>query len=404
MLGEKLKLRCGAEIKNRIAKAAMSEALADSGNNPGDDYIRLFERWGKGGAGMLITGNIQIDRRHLEHVKNLALDENTDIEQMKTFAAAAKAGGARVLAQLSHSGRQTPLALNPTPLSISDVALSVPGHGAPRAASEKELLGVVGQFSRAAALAKEAGFDGAEIHAAHGWLLSSSLSPLVNNRADRWGGSLENRARLLLSVVRAVRAETGGSFVVAVKLNSSDFQKGGFDREDSAATARMLEEEGVDFVEISGGNYESPAAYQHKSAASPRELSREAFFLEYARDIKAALQIPVMVTGGFRSAAAMRDAVAGGGADIVGAARPFIMDPSFPEKMLRGEIESAPAAERDFPPADQLPRTAVLNWFCHQLKLLAETGAPDRSIPVEEGHRRYLAEMESAFAQFAKRD
>ena len=126
--------------------------------------------------------------------------------------------------------------------------------------------------------------------------------------------------------------------------------------------------------------------------------------MEYARDIKAALQIPVMVTGGFRSAAAMRDAVAGGGADIVGAARPFIMDPSFPEKMLRGEIESAPAAERDFPPADQLPRTAVLNWFCHQLKLLAETGAPDRSIPVEEGHRRYLAEMESAFAQFAKRD
>ena len=390
MIGAELKLRCGAALKNRIVKSAMSEALADKSNNPGEAYINLYRRWGKSGAALLVIGNTPVDRRHLEHAKNFVLDGQTDMARAAEVAAAAKSGGAKILAQLSHAGRQTPKAVNPNPVSVSGLPLALPGYGKPRAADEKTLNAVVEKFARSAALAEAAGFDGVEIHAAHGYLLSSALSPKINTRTDRWGGSLENRARLALSVVRAARAATGKGFIVAAKLNSSDFQKGGFSHEDSTAAARMLEEAGVDFVEISGGNFETPVAYRH---ARKTTVLREAYFLEYARGIKAALSVPVMVTGGFRSAEAMNRAVADGGADLIGTGRPFIIDPAFPAKMLRGEIESAPAAERGFPPADSLPRGAGLNWFCHQLKLLAENGAADLSISVEEGHQRYLDDL-----------
>ena len=287
MINKELKLRCGAVMKNRIVKSAMSEALGGKSNNPGGAYINLFARWGESGAALLITGNTPVDRRHLEHAKNIVLDEQTDMARMKEVAAAAKSGGAKILVQLAHAGRQTPAAVNPRPISISDIPLALPGYGKPQAAGEKEISAIIGKFSRAAALAKEAGFDGVEIHAAHGYLLSSALSPKINTRTDHWGGSLENRARLALSVIRAVRAATDDSFIIAAKLNSSDFQKGGFSHEDSIAAARMLEKESVDFVEISGGNFEAPVSYQH----TPKKTTaaREAYFLEYARGIKAAL-------------------------------------------------------------------------------------------------------------------
>ncbi|MGU9950722.1 MAG: NADH:flavin oxidoreductase/NADH oxidase family protein [Gammaproteobacteria bacterium WSBS_2016_MAG_OTU1] len=394
MIDKELKLGCGAVLKNRIVKSAMSEALSDECNNPGDAHINLFALWGKSGAALLITGNTPIDRRHLEHAGNFVLDEQTDMEQVQKLATAAKQGGAKILAQLAHAGRQTPEAINPHPTSISDVRLNLSGYGQPSPADEKEINNIIGKFSRSAALAKQAGFDGVEIHAAHGYLLSSSLSPKINTRDDEWGGSLENRARLTLSVVRAVRAETGNDFIVAVKLNSSDFQKGGFSHEDSIAIAKMLQNEGVDFVEISGGNFEVPVAYQHTSQKTG--LAREAYFLEYARDIKAALNIPVMVTGGFRSAKVMKDAISNGDVDIIGIGRPFIIDPAFPEKLLRGEIESLPARERDFSPSDTLPKSAVLNWFCHQLSLVAKNGCVDDSLSIEEAHNCYLANIELA--------
>ncbi len=392
---DSLMLPNGVKLGNRIVKSAMSEALGDARNDPTDGLIDLFERWGRGGAGMLITGNTPVDRDHLEHAANVVLDGKTDRDRMRRLATAARSGGARVLVQLAHGGRQTPAAVNPAPLSISGRPLDLPGYGMPRAAEEGELEAVVAQFARSAGLAMEAGFDGVEIHAAHGYLLSSALSPRINTRTDRWGGPLRNRSRLLRRVVRAVRAEVGPGAIVAVKLNSSDFQKGGFSHEDSIAVARMLEAEHVDLVEISGGNFETPVAYRH-AAVAQRTARREAYFLDYARDIKAALAIPVMVTGGFRSATAMNEALAAGATDLIGAGRPFISDPAFPKKMLDGAIDMAPAPERDFPAADTLPRGAVLNWFCHQLALWGRDGAPDLELALLDGHERYLAMLEEA--------
>ena len=287
-------------------------------------------------------------------------------------------------------GARTPEAINPNPLSLSPVKLALPGYAPPREATTAELEKIVSQFARAAGLAKDAGFSGVEVHAAHGYLLSSALSPRINLRDDEWGGTLEKRARLPLKVVRAVRAGTGDEFVVGVKLNTSDFQKGGLTAADSIATARMLQEAGADFVEVSGGNFEQLDAYQHNPDAG-RHPEREAYFLRHAGGVKSALDIPVMATGGFRSRTAMTRALETSGADIIGMGRPFIVAPDFAAKLLSGGIASAPALERTFPPADELPRGAVLNWFCHQLLLRGQTGEADLTLPVLEGHEKYMS-------------
>lgn len=392
---EKLALPNGVTLKNRIVKSAMSEALGDENNHPTSDLINAFAKWSESGAALLITGNTPVDRKHLEHAGNFVLDPESDVELVSALAAAGKSGGAKILAQLAHAGRQTPETINAHPTSVSDVRLDLPGYGQPAPATEDQFNEVVEKFVRSAKLAQAAGFDGVEIHAAHGYLLSSSLSPRINTRKDRWGGSLENRARLVLSVVRAVRAAVNPSFIVAVKLNSSDFQKGGFDYADSVQVAVMLEAEGVDFIEISGGNFEQPTAYQHASKSGSTQ-AREAYFLDYAAAIKAALNIPLMVTGGFRSASVMNEAIESGKTDLIGMGRPFISDPEFPAKLLSGAIDKAPAIEQGFPPADTLPRGAVLNWFCTQLALVGRTGAPNLSLPLEEGHQRYLDQIERA--------
>lgn len=401
MINESLKLPNGWTIRNRIVKAAMSEALADRFNNPSDGLIKLFERWSKGGAGLLITGNIAVDRWHLEHAGNVVLDECSSMERVTALASAAKSGGSLVLAQLSHAGRQTPAAINLHPLSISDIRLGLPGYGKPKAATDADLRNVVKQFVISASLAKEAGFNGVEIHAAHGYLLSSSLSPRINTRNDHWGGSLQNRARLLLSIIEEVRSEVGQSFIIATKLNSSDFQVGGFSHEDSIAVAKMLEKVGIDLLEVSGGNFESPVSYQY-SVKKDLRATREAYFLDYAKDIKAAVSIPVMVTGGFRTASVMNDAIADKATDLIGMGRPFIINPEFPNKLLDGSLTTTPIIERDFPSASDLPRGAVLNWFCYQLALHGTEGDSNISIPVFDGHERYLKSMEALTDQLIK--
>jgi 2,4-dienoyl-CoA reductase-like NADH-dependent reductase (Old Yellow Enzyme family) len=392
---EPLILPNGVELKNRIVKSAMSEALADENNNPTEALIGLFEQWGRGGAALLITGNTPIDRMHLEHASNFVLDPDSDMVQVSALVRAGQRGGAKMLAQIAHAGRQTPEAINPHPTSVSDVRLELSGYGQPAAATEDELAAIIGKFARSARCAQDAGFDGVEIHAAHGYLLSSALSPRINTRQDRWGGSLEGRTRLVLEAVRATRAAIDRQFILAVKLNSSDFQKGGFDENDSVQVALMLESEGVDFIEISGGNFEQPTAYQHSSKRSSTQI-REAYFLEYAAAIKAVLKIPLMVTGGFRSSRVMNEALAGGQTDLIGMGRPFISDAGFAAKLLSGAIDQAPTVEQDFPPADTLPRGAVLNWFCTQLALAGESGKPDLSLPVLDGHDRYLNQIKQA--------
>ena len=419
MLTSPLTLRNGRTLRNRAFKAAMSEGLAQR-HAPSDAMIRLYQRWGDGGLGALITGNIQVDRNHLERAGNLVLDERQGPEGMDRYrrlAGAAQRQGAALIAQLSHTGRVTAAAINPTPLAPSAVQLRLPGLtlGVPLAMTVADIRQVVGQFAAASRLARDAGFAGVEIHAAHGYLLSQFLSPLANVRGDDWGGALENRARLLGEVVRVVRSEAGSGLAVGVKLNATDFRKGAFSLADAVQVARWLDDDAVDFLEITGGTHERLAmASSHRREAlghgdtevmPDSAATGEAFFLEYAAAIRRAVRCPVAVTGGFRSRVAMEQALASGAADLIGIGRPLCVSPTCGRDLLAGTIDTLPDAERRlaltrFPflgPASplrlvrRLNTWGALNWFSLQIRRLAEGHGSDLALSPWSALRQYAA-------------
>ena len=358
-----LALPCGAILPNRLAKAAMTEGLAelDDGRvgHAGERIERLYRTWAKGGAGMLITGNIMVDGRYRERPANVVVDGPQDDDAragLARFAAAAKAGGGLAVAQISHAGRQSPKLIAAEPVGPSAVAMKLPGglFGKPRALTDDEIHDVISRFTIAAGELCAAGFDGVQVHAAHGYLVSEFLNPLANRRDDRWGGSLDNRARLLVDIVRSVRGAIGADKVLSVKLNSSDFQKGGFSFSDCLRVVGMLDAEGIDLLEISGGNYEQPRmlgfdglepVFEEDVRESTR--AREAYFMGYAEKVIEKASTPVMVTGGFRTRAAMEAAIDEGVA-VIGLGRPLCIDPDLPNQLLAGEVDVLPVPEKGF--------------------------------------------------------
>src|ERR1700731_5447028 len=291
-----LVLRSGTTLGNRIAKAAMEENMAGSAQLPDERLISLYRHWGAGGASLLITGNVMVHAEALTGPAGVVLDDRAPLESFTRWAEAGKAGGAAVWMQISHPGRQVQARMPGVVWGPSAVAVELGRHskrfGRPVAMTNEQISATIKRFATSAGLAERAGFDGVEVHAAHGYLLSQFLSPLVNKRGDGWGGGLENRARLLLDVVRAIRAVVSPTFAVAVKLNSADFQRGGFDANDAQRVIAMLAPLGVDLVELSGGSYESPAMAGR--AADSRTVAREAYFLELATELAQTSPLPLM--------------------------------------------------------------------------------------------------------------
>jgi 2,4-dienoyl-CoA reductase-like NADH-dependent reductase (Old Yellow Enzyme family) len=390
-----LALPCGATIPNRICKAALTEGLADPMNRATVRHERLYRAWSEGGAGLVITGNVQVDRRYLERPGNVVIDRNGGIDALKRYAAAGTVAGNQLWMQINHPGRQTPALVCGAPVAPSAVPLDLPGaaYAAPRAMTEAEIEDAIARFAHVAAMSRATGFTGIQVHAAHGYLISQFLSPLANRRDDRWGGSLANRAHFLRAVVRACRDAVGDDFPVGVKLNSSDFQQGGFSTEECLQVVRWLGEDGVDLLELSGGSYEQPSMMGAKGvrgaarAAAPAAQStrrREAYFLEYAAAVRGAASMPVMVTGGFRSRAAMDESLAGGDLDMVGIGRPMCVDPDLPLRLIRREWAQARAYEDTIE-----PRKAGLAWFCLQLLRLGDGEPVDRDLGGTEAMERY---------------
>lgn len=342
-----LTLPNGQVVPNRIAKAAMEENMADALHLPGAALHGLYRQWGAGGAGMLLTGNVMVAADAVTGPGGVVLDSQQPLQPFRDWAAAGQASGARMWMQINHPGRQVYAKTNPTAIAPSAVPVELGRYSKlfthPRAMTEADIARVIDQFATTAALAEQAGFDGVEIHAAHGYLLSQFLSPLTNRREDQWGGSLENRARILIRIVRATRARVSPGFGVGVKLNSADFQKGGFDAADAAAVVRLLNDEAVDLVEISGGSYESPAMHGRPQQATKRASTRarEAYFLDFARDIVAVAAMPIMVTGGIRSRDTANDALAPrdgrAGVAMVGIAQALAYAPDLPKRWLQRE-------------------------------------------------------------------
>ena len=426
-----MRLPCGMTLPNRLCKAAMTEALSDHLNRPTPELCRLYERWAHGGTGLLVTGNIQVDRRYLERPGNVCIDGAQDEEQRALLASLARAGkakdGSRIIVQLGHAGRQSHGWVNLEPAGAGNVPLENPHglpsllargfFGKPRAFSAPEVEGVVQRFAHAAAVCLECGFDGVQIHAAHGYLLSAFLNPRANNRDaifgkdDPYGGTLAQRARPLLDVVRAVRAAVRApraNFLISVKLNSADFQEGGFTADEATTVAQWLEAEGVDLLEVSGGNYESgifgagddSQATQTSAplteVSSARTAQREAYFLEYAsRMTRALTTTPVMVTGGWRTRRAMDAALRTEAIAMIGLGRPLCGDPDGSRKLLTGEIAALPRYEdelqvgyaslgwlfRLLPAGLQrvLKLGSLQSWYYISLVQMAERGSPGQS-------------------------
>ncbi|MEI9994150.1 MAG: NADH:flavin oxidoreductase/NADH oxidase family protein [Rhizomicrobium sp.] len=386
-LAQPLVLPCGVTLPNRLAKAAMSEGMADARNHATLRLETLYRRWAASGAGLLLSGNIQVDRWHLERPLNVVADDAGGAAALARFAAAGTEGGVHFWAQLAHTGRQVDSAINPEPLAPSRVEIDVVrGAGyafaPPRPMTQVEIAHVIGQFAFSARQVRAAGFTGVALHAAHGYLFSQFLSPLTNRRTDRWGGSLANRARLLLETIAAVRAAVGPDFPIAIKLNASDFQKGGFTNAECLELVGWLNDSTLDLLELSGGSLEQPkivgVSLKDEGVDGRRDstLRREAYFLDFAGAVRAAATMPVMVTGGFRTAAVMADALRRGELDLIGLGRPLIADPRAPARLLSGEIARVAAPEVNL--------FHLLAWHNIQLERLADGLDPDPALTGED--------------------
>lgn len=326
-----LTLPNGIELPNRLAKAAMEENMAITGHLPGEEIFRLYQQWANGGTGLLITGNVMVDHRAMTGPGGIALEKDTPIAPFKKWAQAAQKNGTHIWMQINHPGRQVYAAMGGKVLSPSNVALDMGKHsklfGQPVAMSELEIQELIERFAITARKAVEAGFNGIQIHAAHGYLLSQFLSPLTNQRTDKWGGSLENRARLLLEIVKAVQLAVPKETAISVKLNSADFQRGGFDSNDALQVIKSLGELNIDLVEVSGGSYESPA--MQGNTADGRTLEREAYFLKFAKDMAKQATMPIMTTGGI-TRLPIAQQVIDEGVQMAGLGRALAFSPALP--------------------------------------------------------------------------
>jgi 2,4-dienoyl-CoA reductase-like NADH-dependent reductase (Old Yellow Enzyme family) len=373
LLNNPLRLPNGRNLKNRLAKAALSECLADARNGPSEGLLRVYDRWAQGGAGLVITGNVMVDGRARTEPSNVVVEDERHYAELERWADTGKQNGVTLIAQLNHPGRQA-VRTDRRPVAPSEVEMKGLKlfFKKPRALEDREIEEIVDRFVRTAVIFEKVGFDGVQIHAAHGYLISQFLSPRANLRDDRWGGDPERRMRLLLEIVGRVREHVSSRFILAVKLNSADFMRGGFDEEESMNVVRALDRSGIDLLEISGGNYEAPAMMGTARAST---VQREAYFLEYAEKVRSLTRIPLMVTGGFRSREAMETALAGA-VDLIGLGRPMILEPDLPLRLMIGEAERARKVDVSVG-VRLLDGVLQGSWYQEQLYRLASGLEPD---------------------------
>lgn len=399
MLESSFTLPCGVTIKNRIAKAAMSENMASTDHVPKEPFEKLYTSWANGGSGIVITGNVMINSSALGEPYNVVIEKGHDcLNELKAWANAGTQNGTSLWMQINHPGKQSPKFLSPETKSPSAIGYGPPMDkmfGVPKELTEEEILDIIERFAFTAKVAKEAGFSGVQIHGAHGYLVSQFLSPKHNQRSDRWGGSFENRIRFPLQVYKRIREEVGPEFPVGIKLNSADFQKGGFTNEESMEVIKILGEQGIDLFEISGGTYEAPAMTGDKKHIKKESTKkREAYFLDYCEKLRSVTPAPLMLTGGFRSKTGMEEALESKACDMIGVARALAIDPEFPNKLLKNED-----VESQVKPLSSGIRTLdkivplEITWYTQQLHRMGNGLAPNPTASVKMSILKTICEF-----------
>jgi 2,4-dienoyl-CoA reductase-like NADH-dependent reductase (Old Yellow Enzyme family) len=342
----------GQTAPNRFLKAAMTELMSSwnaedlqARGIPSRNLIKLYKTFGEGGIGLILSGNILVNYDHLEAAGNAVISREScffgeRFEAFKEMATAAKKHGSLFVGQVSHPGRQVKSNLQKHPVSASAIQLKGNIMGStfekPRAASEEDIANIVDGFAHAAEYLEKAGYDGIELNAAHGYLLAQFLSPTTNIRTDQYGGSVQNRARIVVDIAKAVRERVSSKFIVGIKLNSVEFQDKGLVPEEAKEICKILEENRFDFIELSGGTFEK-LAFEHQRESTKK---REGFFLEFAEMIAPVLsKTKTYITGGLRTVGAMVDALEI--VDGVGLARPLAQEPHLCKDILEGKITGA---------------------------------------------------------------
>ena len=380
-IAEQIQIR-NTTFKNRVIKGAMSEALANTAGEPNHLHLGLYGAWAKGGLGCAITGNVMVDARAKNEPGVVIVETERDLAKLKQWADLGKQHGMVQLIQLSHPGRQCPKGLNKETVAPSAVpfsAMLATTFATPRALREDEILDLIQRFATSAAICEKAGFEGVQLHGAHGYLISEFLSPLTNKRTDQWGGSIENRTRFLLEIYKAVRAATSENFIISVKLNSADFQKGGITEEEVISVFKAIDEAGIDLIEISGGTYEAPAMAGAKSNQRKEStIAREAYFLDFAEKIRKEVKCKLMVTGGFRTVKGMNAALESGACDFIGIARPLAVETDLTDRLIAGQDVkyAVNPIKTGIPFVDKMAIMEII-WYAAQFKAIGEGKAPN---------------------------
>ncbi|HDZ04710.1 hypothetical protein LCGC14_0345370 [marine sediment metagenome] len=380
-LKDEMILPNGAILSNRIAKSAMSENLSNAYNEPTPTLINAYKEWSKSGAGLLITGNIMIDSNAIGEPRNVVVENRQNLKLLKEWAMSVEGSNTHLWAQINHPGRQAMELINSNLKAPSAIPLKSSGRKnatkkVPEVLTEKEILDIIEAFANTSIILKEAGFSGVQIHGAHGYLVIQFLSPYTNIREDKWGGSLDNRSRFVVEIYRKIRAYVGDDFPIGIKLNSTDFQKGGFSEEESMEVVKILSKEGIDLIEISGGTYEAPAMMGKRKEST---LKREAYFIDYIEKVRKITTTPLMLTGGFRTTSVMKDAVASNQLDIIGIARPFAVYPNIGNEILN---ESRLGFKTNIKKSGVKAINGMMNiiWYESQIKQLGQGKKPNPNL------------------------
>jgi len=351
----------GSVLKNRIAKSAMSENFGTRHHAPSKGLINAYQVWAKGNPGLLITGNIMVDKMALGEARNVVVEDYKDFELLKKWAKSVKGTGVHLWPQINHPGRQAFAAINRETVAPSAVSLNMGSASKmfkmPTALTEEAIWDIIKRFGNTARIMKEAGFTGCQIHGAHGYLVSQFLSPNSN-----------------------IRSQVGSDYPIGIKINSADFQRGGFTEEESMEVIQLLGNEGIDLIEISGGTYEKPAMIQGDRKKST--ISREAYFLDYIEKARKLIKTPLLLTGGFRSVSVMDKALEDGSLDIVGLARPFCLYPNLANQIFDGSIQrfETPIPKIGIKFLDQLGGVE-LPWYELQIQRIGNGKSPKTNLP-----------------------
>lgn len=325
----------GMKVKNRLVRSATWEGMCDPDGRPTAKLADCYHSLAEGGVGLLITGYAFVLSEGRQSPCMIGMHTDAFIPELRTLAAAVHEKGGKICAQLVHTGGQTTSKIiGRQPYAPSAVKVAQ-FFETPAELTAQEIAGVVAAFGAAARRARDCGFDAVQLHAAHGYLINQFLSPLTNRRTDDYGGGIENRSRFLREVYLRVRADAGADFPVLVKLNGIDNLDGGLSAADALHAAAMLDREGVDAIEVSGGTPASgPFGPVRVKIDRP---DQEAYNAPLAAAIKSAVRCPVMSVGGFRSYDVAETVITRGEADFISLARPLIREPNLPKRWQSGD-------------------------------------------------------------------